>query len=153
MGQISNIAVYDGAATPVLHTLVPISVEKTGKGNRIEAVWREQLSTLPTYAQVSAKMSLSRNPKSGIWHVDFSVGVPVMESVAGANAAGYTAAPKVAYVDTSGFYGHYHERGNIAGRRLSKQLLINVLNNTSASVPPISAGIVDELAAQLICVS
>lgn len=153
MSNISNIAVFDGAATPVLHTLVPISVEKTGRGNRIEAMWREQTSTLPTYAQVSAKMSLSKNPKSGIWHVDFSVAVPVMESVNGANAAGYTAAPKVAFVDTSGFYGHYHERGSIASRRLSKQMLINVMNNTSVTVTPIAAGIIEELASQLICVS
>lgn len=153
MSQISNIVVFDGAATPVQHTLVPISVEKTGKGNRIEAVWREQVSTLPTYAQVSARMSLSRNPKSGVWHVDFRMEVPVMESVAGANAAGYTAAPKVAYTDTSGFYGHYHERGSIASRRLSKQLLLNVANNVSTTVVPVSAGIIDELASQLICVS
>lgn len=153
MSNISNIAVFDGAATPVLHTLVPISVEKTGKGNRIEAVWREQVSTLPTYAQVSARMSLSYNSKSGVWHVDFRMEVPVMESVSGANAAGYTAAPKVAYVDTSGFYGHYHERGSIASRRLSKQLLLNCANNVSTSVPAVSAGIIDELAAQLICVS
>lgn len=153
MSQISNIVVFDGAATPAQHTLVPISVEKTGKGNRIEAMWREQVSTLPTYAQVTARMSLSRNPKSGVWHVDFRMEVPVMESVSGANAAGYTAAPKVAYTDTSGFYGHYHERGSIASRRLSKQLLLNVSNNISTSVPAVSAGIIDELAAQLICVS
>lgn len=153
MSQISNIVVFDGAATPVQHTLVPISVEKTGKGNRIEAMWREQVSTLPTYAQVTARMSLSRNPKSGVWHADFRMEVPVMESVSGANAAGYTAAPKVAYTDTSGFYGHYHERGSIASRRLSKQLLLNVSNNISTSVPAVSAGIIDELASQLICVS
>lgn len=153
MSQISNIAVFDGAATPVQHILVPISVEKTGKGNRIEAIWREQVSTLPTYAQVSAQMSLSYNSKSGVWHVDFRMEVPVMESVSGANAAGYTAAPKVAYVDTSGFYGHYHERGSIASRRLSKQLLLNCVNNVATSVPAVSAGIVDELASQLICVS
>lgn len=154
MSNISNIAVFDGAATPVLHTLVPISVEKTGKTtNRIEALWREQVASLPTYAQVSARMSLSRNPKSGVWHVDFRIEVPVMESVSGANAAGYTAAPKVAYVDTSGFYGHYHERGSIASRRLCKQMVTNMMTNTPTTVPAITAGIIDELAAQLICVS
>ena len=73
-----------------------------------------------------------------------------MEAVAGANASGYTAAPKVAYTDTTGMYGHYSERGTIAGRRLSKQLMLNVGNNVATTVPPVSAGVLDELFSALV---
>lgn len=145
MSNIANIVVYDGATSPVAHTLVPVEVVKDGKTGVITAVWREQIAALPTYAQVTATARLSRNPKSGVWNVDFKVQVPVMESVSGQNASGYTAAPKVAYVDTSGIYGHYHERGTIAGRRLSRMIAVNVGNNVSTSVAAATTGILAEL--------
>lgn len=150
MANIANIVVYDGAATPVSHTLIPISVERDQKSGRIEALWREQVASLPTYAQVQFKVSMNRTAKSGIWHVDARVEVPVMEAVAGANASGYTAAPKVAYIDTTGMYGHYSERGTIAGRRLSKQILLNIGNNVATSVAAVSAGVLDELFSALV---
>lgn len=145
MSNIANIVVYDGAATPVAHTLVPVEVVKDSKTGIITAMWREQIASLPTYAQITAIARLSKNPKSGVWNVDFRVQVPVMESVSGQNAAGYTAAPKVAYVDTSGLYGHYHERGTIAGRRLSRQIAVNAGNNVITSVAAASAGVLPEL--------
>lgn len=145
MSNIANIVVYDGAATPVAHTLVPVEVVKDSKTGVITAMWREQIAALPTYAQISAIARLSKNPKSGVWNVDFRVQVPIMESVSGQNAAGYTAAPKVAYVDTSGFYGHYHERGTIAGRRLSRQIAVNIGNNVVTSVAAASTGVLPEL--------
>lgn len=145
MSNIANIVVYDGAATPVAHTLVPVEVVKDSKTGVITAMWREQIAALPTYAQITAIARLSKNPKSGVWNVDFRVQVPIMESVSGQNAAGYTAAPKVAYVDTSGFYGHYHERGTIAGRRLSRQIAVNLGNNVVTSVAAASTGVLPEL--------
>lgn len=150
MANIANIVVFDGATTPVVHTLIPISVERDQKSGRIEAMWREQVASLPTYAQVTFRVTLTRTNKSGVWHADARVEVPVMEAVAGANASGYTAAPKVAYTDTTGIYGHYSERGTIAGRRLSKQLMLNVGNNVATSVPPVSAGVLDELFSALV---
>lgn len=149
MANIANIVVYDGAATPVLHTLVPVSVIREPSG-RIVATWREQVSALPTYAQVTAKLTLSRTAKSGVWNTDFRTEVPVMEAVAGVNASGYTAAPKVAYIDTTGTYGHYHERGSIAGRRLSRQLTVNASGGITTSVAAVSTGVVPELIDQLI---
>jgi len=150
MANIANIVVYDGATTPAAHTLIPISVEKDQKSGRIEALWREQVASLPTYAQVTFRVTMVRTNKSGVWHTDARVEIPVMEAVAGANASGYTAAPKVAYTDTTGMYGHYSERGTIAGRRLSKQMLLNVGNNVATSVPPVSAGVLDELFSALV---
>lgn len=145
MSNIANIVVFDGAATPVSHTLVPVSVEKDSKTGTITCVWREQQASLPTYAQVQATARLSKTKQTGVWNVDFRVEVPVMESISGQNAAGYTAAPKVAYRDTSGIYGHYHERGTIAGRRLSRQLVLNVGNNISTTVAAATTGVIPEL--------
>lgn len=149
MANIANIVVFDGAATPVQHTLVPVSILREPSG-RIVATWREQIASLPTYAQVTAKLTLSRTAKSGVWNADFRTEVPVMEAIAGVNASGYTAAPKVAYIDTSGFYGHYHERGSIAGRRISRQLTVNAAGGIATSVAAVSTGVVPELIDQLI---
>lgn len=145
MSNIANIVVFDGAATPVSHTLVPVEVVKDPKSGAITALWREQLASLPTYAQVTAVARLNRTKVSGVWNTDFRVEVPVMESVSGQNSAGYTAAPKVAYRDTTGLYGHYHERGSIAGRRLSRQIVLNVGNNISTSVAAAATGVLPEL--------
>lgn len=150
MSNIANIVVYDGAVAPVAHTLVPVEVVKDSKTGIITAMWREQIAALPTYAQITAIARLSKNPKSGVWNVDFRVQVPIMESISGQNAAGYTAAPKVAYVDTSGFYGHYHERGTIAGRRLSRQIAVNIGNNVVTSVAAASTGVLPELFDNLV---
>ena len=145
MANIANIVVFDGAAVPVSHTLVPVDVSKDPKTGAIVAVWREQIASLPTYAQVTATARLSKSRRSGVWNVDFRVEVPVMESVSGNNSAGYTAAPKVAYIDTTGIYGHYHERGSIAGRRLSRQIAVNIGNNVSTSVAAAATGVLPDL--------
>jgi hypothetical protein len=145
MSNIANIVVFDGAATPISHTLVPVEVVKDGKTGAITALWREQVASLPTYAQITARARLSKTKQSGVWNTDFRVEVPVMESVSGQNASGYTAAPKVAYTDTTGVYGHFHERGTIAGRKLSRQIALNIGNNISTSVTPASAGALVEL--------
>lgn len=145
MANIGNIVVFDGAAAPVSHTLVPVDVSKDPKTGAIVAVWREQVASLPTYAQVTVTARLSKSRRSGVWNVDLRVEVPVMESISGQNSAGYTAAPKVAYVDTTGIYGHYHERGTIAGRRLSRQLAVNIGGNVSTSVVAATAGVLPDL--------
>ena len=145
MANIANIVVFDGANPPVAHTLVPVDVSKDPRNGDIVAVWREQIPNLPMYAQVMAIARLSKSRRSGVWNVDFRVEVPVMESVSGQNSSGYTAAPKVAFVDTTGIYGHYHERGTIAGRRLSRQLAINIGGNISASVVAATSGVLPDL--------
>lgn len=142
MSAISNITVFDGAATPVSHTLVPVDVSR-GK-DIVTANWREVTAGVPTYAQVRATASLQRL-KSGVWKSEFRVVVPVMESVSGQNAAGYTAAPKVAYENTDIMTGFFHERSDSVGRRLSRQLLVNIGNNVSTSVAASSTGVLPEL--------
>lgn len=142
MSQIANITVFDGAATPVSHTLAPISVNREGKA--VTAIWREQITTLPVEAQVSLEAKLEQL-KSGVWRVETKTSVPVMESVSGQNAAGYTAAPKVAYVDTFLTTGYFHPRSTIVNHRTARQLHVNLLGSIATSVAPVTTGPMPEL--------
>lgn len=147
MSQIANITVFDGAGTPVTHTLVAIEVTKE-KGRTV-ALWREANAALPVYAQIRAIISLEKL-KSGVFKSEARVVVPVMESVSGQNAAGYTAAPKVAYENTFVTTGFFHERSDITGRRLARQIMVNLLGNVSTSVAPQTSGPLPELFDQLV---
>lgn len=147
MSQIANIAVYDGAATPVLHTLIPVSV--TREGGKVKAEWREALTGVPVNAQVRCSMVIEKLP-SGVYRTETRVAVPVMETVSGQNAAGYTAAPKIAYENTISMTGFFHERSDVAGRRLVKQIAANLLNNISTSVAAASVGPISDLVDSLV---
>lgn len=125
MSAIANLVSFDGAATPVSHLLLAESVTRTGQ--TVEAVWRENIASLPVYAQVNCKMRKVRLP-SGVYKVSTRTEVPVMESIAGQNASGYTAAPKVAYADTLQTDGFFHERGSTVGRRLARKLHLNIMD-------------------------
>jgi hypothetical protein len=147
MAAISNITVFDGAASPVSHTLVPVSVTRD-KG-KVTALWREAAINVPAYAQVWAQATIERNP-SGVYKTEMRVGVPVMESISGQNAAGYTAAPKVAFTNTTILTGLYHERSDITGRRLCRQIAVNLGNNISTTVAAATSGPLPDLFDSLI---
>lgn len=151
MAQQANITVFDGAATPVTHTLVGEGIERMPDGT-LRAAWKESLGGVPDYAQMRAVMT-KRKLKSGVWRVSVRAEVPVMESVSGQNSSGYTAPPKVAYTDTVDVVGLFHERSTLTGRRLVRQLAINLLGNVSTSVAPVTTGPAPELMDQLIQVS
>lgn len=142
MSAIAAIAVYDGAATPVLHNLTPVSVTRD-KG-KVVAIWREYLPSVPYSSQITLTATIERL-KSGVWKTEVRVEVPVMESVSGQNAAGYTAAPKVAYVNTLVTTGFFHERSDITGRRLIRQLSNNFMNGLTTTQTVIDVGPVREL--------
>lgn len=148
MSAQANITVYDGAATPVAHTLVGEGIQRLADGT-LQATWKESLTGVPDYAQVRV-IATKKKLKSGVFAVAFRVEVPVMESISGQNSAGYTAAPKVAYVDTTEIRGFYHERSLVTGRRLSRQMAVNLGGNISTSVTPVTTGFLPELFDQLI---
>lgn len=150
MSQIANITVFDGASTPVSHTLTAISVTRD-KG-KVIAEWRENLVSVPVYAQVRCMMSIEKL-KTGVFKVDTRVVVPVMETVGSQNAAGYTAAPKVAYDNTVLITGFFHERSDATGRRLVRQMAVNIAGNISTSVAPITTGPLPELFDLLVAAS
>lgn len=147
MAAMAPITVFDGAATPVSHTLAPI-YSKEVDGKWIENLWREELASLPEIAQVRLLCRQKKLP-SGLWHNVARVEVPSMESIAGNNAAGYTAAPKVAFTDSFSIVGFSPERGTITGRRLAMQILVNLCNNVSTSVAAPTAGPIPEQMHQL----
>lgn len=149
MSAQANIIAFDGAATPVSHTLVPVASAANAKSGELTAVWREGLTTIPVYAQITVEQ-LERKLPNGIYRVATTVKVPVMESIAGQNSAGYTAAPKVAYVNTVSIVGYFHERATIAERRLARQLCVNIGGAVATSVTPVTTGPVPELMDQLI---
>ncbi len=142
MSNIANIVAFDGAATPVSHTLVPVSV--TREKGKITAIWREAATGVPVYAQVRCTMTLEQLA-SKVYKLVSRVEVPVQEVVTGSNSAGYSAAPKVAYINTVETTGLFHERSDVAGRRLVRQLAINIDGNISTSVAAATAGPVPEL--------
>lgn len=142
MSAIADITVFDGAATPVSHTLKAISV--TREKGKVIADWRESLAGVPAYAQVRASMTIEKL-KSGVYRVESRVVVPVMETVSGQNAAGYTAAPKVAYENTTVLTSFFHERSDITGRRLARQLAVNLAGNVTTSVAAATTGPLPEL--------
>lgn len=131
MSAIANIAVYDGAASPALHTLLPLSIKRDGNG--VLAEWREVSSLIPTIAQVRASLRLEKS-KQGVNRVEARVVVPVQESISNQNAAGYTAAPKIAYDNTLYCVGMFHERSTLTDRRLARMILVNMLNDIQTSV-------------------
>jgi hypothetical protein len=151
MAQQANLTVFDGAATPVSHTLLAVSI--TRENGVIKAQWRENTSGVPVEAQIRASMSLQQRTNSGVYQVDAVVEVPVMETIGAQNSAGYTAAPKVAYVNTYKTQGLFHPRSDTVGRRLARQLMINLLGNVTTSVAAATSGPFPDVFDNLIPVS
>lgn len=144
MSTQSNIVAFDGASTPVTHTLVPVSVAVDPKTSEIVALWREMLTTVPAYAAITAEARYRRLP-SGVIQCVLTTAVPVMESVSGQNSAGYTAAPKVAYTNTVRVTGFFHERATPGERRLARQLATNIFGSVTTSVTPVTTGPAPEM--------
>lgn len=151
MAQQANITVFDGASTPVTHTLVGEGVWKDADGT-IRAVWKESLAGVPDKAQLRVTM-MKKLLATGVNIVTVRGEVSVMESVSGQNSSGYTAPPKVAHVATFEAVGKFHERSTVTDRRLVRQLVLNVLGSISTSVAPVTTGPAPELIDQLIQVS
>lgn len=150
MAAQANIVAFDGAATPATHTFVPQN--SSSLKNELVALWREALLAVPAYAQISVRTNL-QYMKSGMYRVAITVEIPVMESISGQNAAGYTAAPKVAYKNVVQFVAYFHERSTITERRLARQLLVNILGSIATSVAPVTTGVAPELVDSLIVAS
>lgn len=143
MSAQANIVAFDGAATPVSHTLSATGVKLTSDGT-VEASWREIVASLPFVASIRAFLR-SKILKGNVQQESFSVTVPVMEAVSGQNSAGYTAAPKVAYENTVVITGYFHERATPAERKLIRQLAVNIANGVTTTVTPQNTGNVIEL--------
>lgn len=141
MSNIANIVAFDGATTPVSHTLLPDSVSKE-KGSNM-ALWKEANASIPDDAQVRASLKRTRLG-TGVTKHELRVEVPVMEAIGAANAQGYTAPPKVAFVDTIVITSLRSPRSTNAGHRLARQLALNIAGSVATSVAPVITGPVPE---------
>lgn len=142
MSQIANITVFDGAGTPVSHTLTAMEIARAPDGS-VTAKWQEITAGVPAYASISM-MIKKTILKSGVTKTERTVIVPVMESVSGQNSQGYTAAPKVAYEDKYVHIAYAHPRSTQTSRRLSRQIGINLDGNVSTSVAAATTGFVPD---------
>lgn len=147
MAQQAAITVFDGATTPVSHVLQPVDNKVLKDGTRL-AIWRENNAAIPVQAQARIELYQRELPSKVVETRAVAI-VPVMESVSGQNASGYTAAPKVAYEDRAELRIMSHSRSTVTSRRLCKQILLNFANNIATTVAPVSAGVVDEAGIQL----
>jgi hypothetical protein len=147
----ANIVVYDGASTPVAHTLKPMSNKYDEKLGQV-AFWRETLSNLPINANVRCT-TLEKKLKNGFTRLEIRIEVPVLESVSGQNSAGYTAAAKIAYVNQSSQVLYISDRATEEERRTIRMLSVNIGNNVSASVAAATSGVAAELLDQGITAS
>jgi len=147
MAAIADIIAYDGESTPVAHTFVADHVEYTG--NDLLALWSEKTVGVPESAQGTMQLS-KKKVASGMIRVGLRVNLPVMESVSGQNLSGYTAAPKVAYVDSSEQVQWVHTRSLAQGRQNSRQVLRNVTGNNSSTATPVSTGMAYDAFVRLV---
>lgn len=141
MAAQQPITVFDGASPPVSHVFAVIDNKTLKDGTRF-SMWREQLN-LPSEAQVRLELYQRKLPSRTL-ETRAVVVVPVMESVSGPNAQGYTAAPKVAFEDRVEIKVFSHPRSTPVSRRLVKQIALNLFGNVSVAATPVSTGVLDE---------
>lgn len=152
MAQQAAITVFDGASTPVTHTLTEDGISASKDGAVLTAAWRETLAGVPEEAQTKFWL-IKEKLKSGVVKLTARLEVPVMESVSGQNASGYTAPPKVANVERTEMVEFVHPRSIETNRRIGNQMLVNIVNNIATSVTPVTAGPVAQLFQKLVMVS
>lgn len=136
MASQAAVTVFDGVSTPVSHLFTEAGVEKSAP-DEWSAYWKELNASLPE-AALNRLTFRQRKQKDGRIRVGVRFDIPVMESVSGVNSSGYTAPPKVAYVDSAEYVAYVHPRSTEAGRRLVRMLVVNLMNGITTSQVPFS---------------
>lgn len=122
MPAIANIVINDGATVPVAHTFTPV---QSGQNS----IYRDTIAGLPVFGQASIRLLTKLDSGTGLNKVKMVLDVPVMESVVGANGAGYTAAPRVAFSAKVNLDFILPSRSSVQNRKDLRSLLINALSN------------------------
>jgi hypothetical protein len=91
MAAFANISLQDGQATPVTHVFAPFDHSND------TYQWRETATGSVLSAAVISLAKLKAKVGAGLEKFRLKVYVPVLETVSGVNALGYTAAPRLAY--------------------------------------------------------
>lgn len=150
MSAQANIVAYDGAATPVSHTLLPMGAARLADGT-MSAEWAERLATVPLGAQVSAA-TRKRSLKSGVEQCGLTVKIPKLEVISG-QLGGYVAPAKVAYENTIVVMGYFDQRATPDERQQAYQLALNIAGGIATSVAAATTGPSIELFKQSISAS
>lgn len=122
MSAIANIAIQDGQAAPITHTFYPIQ-------SGASSYWRENAVGLPLIGQSTVTMTVKEDKKSGLNRVVGVMQLPALETATGANAAGYTAAPKVGYINSFKFEYILPARGTAAQRKDLRVLAMDLFTD------------------------
>jgi len=145
MSAIANLVAYDAAATA--HTFYPISV--TREKGKVIALYREAVANVPVEAQGTVQLTQEQLP-SGVHKVEVQVAIPVMEAVSGQNAAGYTAAPKIAHTPRIVTTAYFSGRSSSGNRQNARLLMHNLLNGKITDTTAVYSGPAPELVDSLI---
>lgn len=134
MGAMTNLLVKDDAATPVEHTLVPVT-------DTPNPFWRASAAGVPLEGQPRMSV-LSERVKSGAYKFTVKLEIPVMETLgASGTSAGYVAPPKVAYVNTGIVTMFADARSTQEDRANLLKMLVGVVQGASATT---ATGVLDQ---------
>lgn len=122
MSQIAPISVADGKSTPVAHVFNPVT-------STPEAMYRESVSALPLIGQGVLITQLKSQPTAAVQRIRVKLTLPALETASGQNAAGYTAAPKVAYSNDVILDFVLSSRGTVDQRKDLRVMLSNLLRD------------------------
>lgn len=129
MSTQANLVFTDAFTVATDHTVEPNGIERL---NGVEiAHYRENLANVPLDGQVSAKFTRRTLP-SGVKQVTMDLSIPVLENVTGGTSLGYTAPPKVAYVERATVTLFAHPRSTKEGRRSIRRWLATVTSGLNA---------------------
>lgn len=122
MSAIANIAILDDQGTPVTHTFYPVQSDPS-------ALYRENLPSSALIGQGTISLEIRSKASDSLQRVRAVLALPALETATGANANGYTAAPKVAYTNTATVDFILPARSTAAQRKDLRVLLSNLLLN------------------------
>lgn len=123
MAAITAITIADGKGTPLNHIYNPIN-----SGN--DALWRTSDGALPFIGQERVTVKL-KAINASVNSVVVGLELPALETATDANSSGYTAAPKVAYVNRVTMTFMLPNRGLPAQRTDLRTLAKNLLANAT----------------------
>jgi hypothetical protein len=125
MATQANFLVFDDQATPVEHTLIPVSDNP--------CVWRGTNSALPMEGQIRVTFQLEQL-KNGDFRASKKTEVPVLETIGTAgNANGYVAPPKVAHVTTHIETMFFSKRSTAADRANALKIALGITLGASST--------------------
>lgn len=120
MATFADISLADGLATPVIHTF------KTKTSSGRVAIWEDRVTGIPVGYN---KLTVETKDNDLVRRVRFSIALPTLEAVSGANGQGFTPAATVAYVHR--FNGEFllPQRGVALNRKDILAYVKNALSN------------------------